>query len=128
MPLLFAPAGRRPIGGDSLAQEDVDMAGTQAQASTVGPAKWLASLRQWVPAEPLELLVALINSLIEAAGPVRVEGLDTLIAHTDGTTRSGREKFERLRQWSDKMRANPLYWPQMLVRSRAVSILIKEIL
>jgi hypothetical protein len=76
----------------------------------------------------LEVLVAVINSLIEAAGPVRVGGLDTLIAHTDGTTRTGREKFERLRQWSDKMRANPLYWPQLYVRPRAVSILIKAIL
>jgi hypothetical protein len=70
----------------------------------------------------------LINSLIEASGPARVEGLDTLIAHTDGTTRSGREKFERLRQWSDKMRGDPLYWPQLFVRPRAVSILIKAIL
>jgi hypothetical protein len=68
----------------------------------------------------------LINSLIEASGPARVEGLDALIAHTDGTTRSGREKFERLRRWSDQMRANPFYWPQLFVRPRAVSILIKE--
>jgi hypothetical protein len=104
------------------------MAGTQAQASTVDPAKWLATLRVWVPTEPLEVLVALINSLIEASGPARVEGLDALIAHTDGTTRSGREKFERLRQWSDKMRADPPYWPQLFVRPRAVSILIKAIL
>jgi hypothetical protein len=104
------------------------MAGTQAPASTVDPTKWLAILRVWVPTEPSEVLVALINSLIEASGPARVEGLDTLIAHTDGTTRSGREKFQRLRQWSDKMRANPLYWPQLFVRRRAVSILIKEIL
>jgi hypothetical protein len=104
------------------------MAGTQAQASTVDPAKWLATLRVWVPTEPLEVLVALINSLIEASGPARVEGLDTLIAHTEGTTRTGREKFERLRQWSDKMRANPLYWPQLFVRPRVVSIVIKAIL
>jgi hypothetical protein len=104
------------------------MAGTQDQASTVDPAKWLATLRVWVPTEPLEVLVALINSLIEASGPARVEGLDALIAHTDGTTRSGREKFVRLRQWSDKMRADPPYWPQQFVRPRAVSILIKEIL
>jgi hypothetical protein len=104
------------------------MAGTQAQASTVDPEKWLATLRVWVPTEPLEVLVALINSLIEASGPARVDGLDALIAHTDGTTRSGREKFERLRQWSDKMRADPRYWPQLFVRPRAVSILIKAIL
>jgi hypothetical protein len=97
------------------------MARAQAQTSTVDPAKWLATLRVWVPTEQLEVLVALINSLIEAAGPARVEGLDALIAHTDGTTRSGREKFERLRQWSDKMRAHPPYWPQLFVRLRAVS-------
>jgi hypothetical protein len=59
----------------------------------------------------VDVLIALINSLIEASGPARVDGLDALIAHTDGTTRSGREKFERLRQWSEKMRADPRYWP-----------------
>jgi hypothetical protein len=120
------PLGGLKIGGDSLVYEDIEMAGTQAQAST--PAKWLATLHLWVPAEPVEVLVALINSLIEAAGPTRVGGLEALIAHTDGTTRSGREKFERLRQWSDKMRANPLYWPQIFVRQREVSILILAIL
>ena len=104
------------------------MAGTQAQASTVDPAKWLAILREWVPSEPLEVLVFLINSLIETSGPARVGGLDALIAHIHGTTRSGREKFERLRQWNDKMRADPQYWPQRFVRQRAVSARIKEIL
>lgn len=104
------------------------MTGTQAQESTVNPAKWLATLCEWVPTEPVEVLVALINSLIEASGQARVEGLDGLIAHTDGTTRSGREKLERLRQWSDKMRADPRYWPQLFVRLRAVSILVKKIL
>lgn len=104
------------------------MAETQAQASTVDPVKWLATLRVWAPTEPLEVLVALINSLIEASGPARVEGLDALIAHTEGTTRSGREKFERSRQWSDKMRAAPPYWPELFVRPRAVSVLIKAIL
>jgi hypothetical protein len=104
------------------------MAGTQAQASTVDPATWLATLRVWVPNEPLEVLVALINSLIVASGPARVDSLDALIAHTDGTTRSGREKFERLRRWSDKMRADPWYWPQRFVRPRTISSLIKPIL
>jgi hypothetical protein len=116
------------IGGVSLIQENADMAGIQPQASEVDPAKWLAIVRAWVPAERLETIVALINSVIEASGPARVEGLDALIAHIDGTTRSGREKFERLRQWSDKMRADPRYWPQLFVRPRAVSILIKAIL
>ena len=59
------------------------MAGTQAQASTVDPAKWLATLRAWVPTEPLEVLVALINSLIEVSAPARVERLDALIAHRE---------------------------------------------
>jgi hypothetical protein len=104
------------------------MAGMQAQSPPVDPAKWLAILRVWVPTEPLDVLVDLINSLIEASGPARIDGLDDLIAHTDGTTRSGREKFERLRQWIDKMRADPRYWPPRFVRSRAVSILIKAIL
>src|ERR1700716_2896389 len=98
------------------------MARTQPQTSTVDPAKWLAILRIWGPAEPIEVLVALLNSLINAAGPARVEGLDVLIAHTDETTRSGREKFERLRRWSNQMRADPRYWPQLFVRRRAVSV------
>ena len=96
--------------------------------STVSPAKWLAIVREWVPSEPVEVLVGLIKSLVKASGPVRVEGLDSLIAHTDGTTRSGREKFERLRLWSHKMRADPRYWPQLIKRPREVSILIKGIL
>jgi hypothetical protein len=104
----------------------VDMTRTQAQESN--PVRWLATLREWVPSEPVEVLVAFINSLIEASGPARVDGLDDLIAHTAGITRSGREKFERLRQWSDKMRADPRYWPQRFVRRRVVSILIKSIL
>src|SRR4029077_15875494 len=114
------------IGGDS--QEDVDVTGTQTQESTFNPARWLATLREWVPAEPTEVLVGLINSLIEASRRARVEGLDALIAHIDGTTRSGREKFERLRRWSDKMRADPWYWPQRFVRPRTISSLIKPIL
>ena len=116
------------IRRDSRAQEDVDTPGTQAKASTVDPAKWLAILRKWVPTGPLGVLVVLINSLIETSGPARIDGLDALIAHTDETTRSGREKFERLRQWSNKMRVDPRYWPQLFVRPRAVSILIKAIL
>jgi hypothetical protein len=103
------------------------MAATQADASTVDPAKWLATLRGWVPAEPLEDLIALINSLIEASGPARIDGLDALIAH--GRNHPHRpQKFKRLRQWSEKMRADPPYWPQRFVRPRAVSILIKAIL
>jgi hypothetical protein len=50
-----------------------------------------------------------------------------LITHTDGTTRSGREKFSRLRQWSDKMRTDPLYWPQFVKRDRPVGVLVKKI-
>jgi hypothetical protein len=101
------------------------MAGTQAQADH---AKWLGTLRAWVPTEPSEVLVALIDSLVEASGPARIEALDALIARTDGTTRSGREKFERLRRWSDKIRAEHPFWPQRIERPRAVSSLIKAIL
>jgi hypothetical protein len=104
------------------------MTGTQAQESAGNPAKWLTIMREWVPAEPVEALVVFINSLIEASGRARVDGLDELIAHVDGTTRSGREKFERLRRWSEKMRADPWYWPQRFVRPRTISSLIKRIL
>jgi len=102
--------------------------GAQAQESTVNPEKWFAILREWLPAKSGEALVDLINSLIEAAGPARAEGLDELIKHTNETTRSGREKFERLRQWSVKMRGHPQYWPPIFKRAREVSILIKRIL
>jgi hypothetical protein len=118
----------RLIGRDSLVHENVETPAMQAQASTVDGAKWLAILRAWRPAEPLEVLVAFINSLIAISGQARVEGLDALIAHIDGTTRSGREKYERLRRWSDKMRADPRYWPQLFVRPRKVSIIIRTIL
>ena len=104
------------------------MAGTQAQASTVDPTRWLATLQTWTPAEPLDALVAFINLLINAAGPARVEGLDGLIAHTGATSRSGREKLERLRKWSEKMRAAPQFWPPHFVRRRDVSIRIKAII
>jgi hypothetical protein len=104
------------------------MAEAQAQVFTVDPTKWLATLQTWTPAEPLGALVAFINSLINAAGPARVQGLDGLIAHTGATTRSGREKLERLRKWSEKMRADPQFWPQHFVRRRDVSIRIKAII
>jgi hypothetical protein len=104
------------------------MAETQAQVSTVDPTKWLVTLQTWAPAEPLDVLVAFINSLINAAGPARVEGLDGLIAHTDATTRSGREKLARLRKWSEKMRTDPQFWPQHFVRRRNVSIRISAII
>jgi len=111
-----------------FAQEDVEMTVSPSQVSTINPGKWLAIVRGWRPAEPLDVLAAFIKSLMENCGPARVEGLDALIAHTDGTTRSGREKFERLRQWGDKMRADPLYWPQRFKREREVSVRIKAIL
>jgi hypothetical protein len=58
---MLALAGRSApkIGDNSRAQEDVDM----AQASTVDPAKWLATLLAWVPSEPLHVLVTLIGSM-----------------------------------------------------------------
>jgi hypothetical protein len=101
---------------------------TQILESTVNRTKWLAILSEWVPTERLEVLVALINLLIEAAGPSRVERLDELITHINETTRSGREKFQRLRRWGERMRDEPPYWPQRFVRARTVSILIKRIL
>src|SRR6266853_1098489 len=55
--------------------------------------------------------------IIEARSAPRlyptVEGLDALFVHVDKTTRSAQEKFDKLRQWSKKMRSDPRFWPQL---------------
>ena len=100
------------------------MAGTQAQASIVEPEKWLAIIQGWLPTEPRKVGVDFINSVMEAAAagnPVRresLERLDGFIVHTDGTTRSGREKYETLLRWRDKWLNDPLDWPAQFERAR----------
>jgi hypothetical protein len=107
---------------------------TQAeQRSTVDPEKWLAIIQGWLPAEPREVGVDFINSVIEAAAAGNslrresLERLDGFIVHTDGTTRSGREKFDTLLRWRDKWLNDPLDWPPQFERARPVSVLVKQI-
>ena len=103
------------------------------QRSTVDPEKWLAIIQGWLPAEPREVGVNFINSVMEAAAAgnsLRRESLerfDGFIVHTDGTTRSGREKFETLLRWRDKWLNDPLDWPPQFERARPVSVLVKQI-
>jgi hypothetical protein len=96
-----------------------------SRSSVVDPEKWLSILQRWHPREPREVLVDFINDLIEAAGPQRVERLDVLFVHTDETTRSAREKSEKLRRWRDRMRSDPWFWPQLVERHRPVSVLVR---
>jgi hypothetical protein len=97
-------------------------------SSTFNPEKWLGMLQRWRPRMPQAELIDFMKGLMEAAGPQRLEGLDALFIHVDSTTRSKREKFEKLRGWSRKMRSDPRFWPQLFERSRPVSELIKKIL
>jgi hypothetical protein len=97
------------------------------RSTTVDPEKWLGILQKWHPRMPREELVDFIKEFIEAAGPQRVEGLDDLFVHVDKTTRSAREKFDKLRQWKKKMRSDPRFWPWLFERDRPVSVLIKKI-
>jgi hypothetical protein len=107
---------------------------TQAeQRSTVDPEKWLAIIQGWLPAEPRQVGVDFLKSVMEAAAAGKsvrresLERLDGFIVHTDGTTRSGREKFERLLRWRDKWLNDPLEWPPQFERARPVSVLVKRI-
>ncbi len=107
------------------------MATQVEQRSTIDPEKWLAIIQGWLPAEPREVGVDFINSVLKAAAAgnsVRresLERLDGFIVHTDRTTRSGREKFETLLR--DKWLNDPLDWPPRFERARPVSVLVKRI-
>jgi hypothetical protein len=100
---------------------------TANRSTTIDPEKWLGILQRWHPRMPRQELVDFINEFIEAAGLQRVEGLDALFVHVDKTTRSAQEKFDKLRQWTKKMRSDPRFWPPLFERERPVSVLIKKI-
>jgi hypothetical protein len=106
------------VGGDSRAQEDVDMAGTPAQASTVDPVKWLAIVRRWCPAAPVEIPITLVKSLIEAAasgssGQLRLGLLDDFVLGLDVKLCSNAQKLNKLKKETVRMAADPLRRPNL---------------
>jgi hypothetical protein len=100
---------------------------TANRSTTIDPEKWIGILQRWHPRMPREELVDFINEFIEAAGLQRVEGLDDLFVYVDKTTHSAQEKLAKLRQWTEKMRSDPRFWPHLFERDRPVSVLIKKI-
>ena len=97
------------------------------RSSIVDRNSWLSTLQRWHPRKPRKVLIEFIDDLIEAAGPQRVERLNTLLVHTDKTTRSALEKLDKLARWRDAMRSDPWFWPQLVERDRPVSVLVKKI-
>jgi hypothetical protein len=91
------------------------MATTQAAASTVDPAKWLAMFSRWQPAASVEVLTALLKSLMEAAasgdgGRLRLAGLGELLAIVDKRLWTGLQKIEWVKEETLAF-ADPLHWP-----------------
>ena len=92
---------------------------TQAeQRSTVDPAKWLAIVRRWCPAAPVEFPIALVNSLIEAAatGPaaqLRLGLLDELVLGLDAQLCSLPQKKNKLKMWTARMANDTLRRPEL---------------
>jgi hypothetical protein len=71
-------------------------------------------MQRWCSAVQTAELVALINLLIEAAGPRRVEWLDDLIVQVDNQRRrSGAWKMNRLKQYAETMRKDPRHLPRL---------------
>lgn len=102
----------------ALIVEDIDIAGTQAQASTVDPAKWVAIVRRWCPAAPVAVPITLVNSLIEAAvsgssGQLRLGLLEDLVLGLDAQLCSNAEKLNRLKKETVRMAADPLRRPKL---------------
>ncbi|MGO8920050.1 MAG: hypothetical protein ACLQJR_29470 [Stellaceae bacterium] len=86
------------------------MAGTPAQASTVDPVKWLAIVRRWCPAAPVEVPITLVKSLIEAAasgcsGQLRLGLLDDFVLGLDAQLCSNAQKLNKLKKETVRMAA-----------------------
>ena len=94
------------------------MTGTQAQASTVDPAKWLAIVRRWCPAAPVEVPVTSVKSLIEAAasgssGQLRLGLLEDFVLGLDAQLCSNAQKLSKLKMETVRMAADPLRRPKL---------------
>jgi hypothetical protein len=94
------------------------MATTQAAASTVDPAKWLAIVRRWCPAAPVEVPITLVKSLIEAAasgssGQLRLGLLEDFVLGLDAQLCSNAQKINKLKKETVRMTADPLRRPKL---------------
>ncbi len=94
------------------------MAGMQAQTSTVDPANWLAIVRRWCPAAPVEVPITLVKSLIEAAasgcsGQLRLGLLDDFVLGVDTQLCSNSSKLNKLKMQIARMAADPLHRPKL---------------
>jgi hypothetical protein len=94
------------------------MATTQAAASTVDPAKWLAIVRRWCPAAPVEVPITLVNSLIEAAatgssGQLRLGLLEDFVLGLDAQLCSNFQKINKLKKETVRMAGDPLRRPNL---------------
>ena len=84
------------------------MTGTQAQASTVDPAKLLEKVRRWCPAAPVEVPITLVKSFIEAAasgglGQLRLGLLEDYVLGLDGELCAMRAKINKLKKETVRM-------------------------
>ena len=94
------------------------MATTQAATSTVDPAKWLAIVRRWCPAAPVEVAITLVKSLIEAAesgssGQLRLGLLEDFVLGLDAQLCSNAQKIDKLKKETVRMAADPLRRPKL---------------
>jgi hypothetical protein len=94
------------------------MATTQAVASKVDPAKWLAIVRRWCPAAPVEIPISLVKSLMEAAasgssGQLRLGLLEDFVVGLDAQLCSNSQKINKLKNETVRMAADPLRRPKL---------------
>jgi hypothetical protein len=94
------------------------MAAQAEQRSTIGPEKWLAIVRRWCPAAPVELPITLVKSLIEAAasgssGQLRLGLLEDFVLGLDAQLCSNAQKLNKLKMETARMAADPLRRPKL---------------
>ena len=96
------------------------------RANIFDPKKWLGILQRWRPRERREVSKTSLSPSSNF-GPITWRAPRRSICPHGPTTRSGREKFDRLGRWRDGMRSDPLFWPHLVERDRPVSIMVKKI-
>jgi hypothetical protein len=94
------------------------MAAQAEQRSTIDPEKWLAIVRRWCPAAPVEVPITLVKSLIEAAasgssGQLRLGLLEDFVLGLDAQLCSNAQKLNKLKMETARMAADPLRRPKL---------------